>query len=400
MGIIAERIERLSESATLKMATRSREMQAEGIDVINLSIGEPDFNTPGCVKEAAFQAIRDNHTHYTPVPGIPALRKAIAEKLKRENGLDYSPDQIVVSNGAKQSIVNAILAVVNPGDEVIVPAPYWVSYPDMISLAGGTMITVETSIEQEFKMLPEQLAAAITPRTKLLMINSPNNPSGAVYSMKELEALARVLAEHPNVYILSDEIYEYINFAGKHASFASFPELRDRVILINGVSKGYAMTGWRIGYLAAVREIAAACNKLQGQTTSGASSISQYAALAAISSVDCSSEEVATMVEAFRARRQLVIDKLKAIPGVIPNDAHGAFYVFPNIAAFFGKSYNGKVIRNAGDLCLYLLENAHVATVDGTAFGNDRCIRISYATGMELLETAMDRIAGALSELR
>ncbi|MCB2221731.1 MAG: pyridoxal phosphate-dependent aminotransferase [Bacteroidetes bacterium] len=400
MGILSDRINRLSESATLEMARKSRELKVQGIDVINLSIGEPDFNTPECIKEAAHQAIKDNFTHYTPVSGTIELREAIAKKLKLENKLDYAPGQIVVSNGAKQSIANALLCLVNPGDEVIVPSPYWVSYPEMVKLAEGKMVEIRADIDQDFKVTPSQVENAISDKTKVFLFSSPCNPSGSVYTQNELKALADVFARHQHVFIISDEIYEYINFNGKHESITQFEEIRDRVILVNGVSKGYAMTGWRIGYMAATPEIAKACDKLQGQITSGPSSISQQACVTALETVNCVSEDVVKMVKAFEERRELVLEKLNDIPGVIPNKANGAFYVFPNIEYYFGKSNGKATINNDDDLCLYLLDKAHIATVAGGAFGNDKCIRLSYATSKELLIEALDRMKKALSALK
>lgn len=399
MSIISERIKNLSNSATLEMAQKSRELKEQGIDIINLSIGEPDFNTPDCIKEAAIEAIHANHTHYTPVPGIVELRRAIADKLKNENGLDYTPDQIVVSNGAKHSIANAILCLVNPGDEVIVPSPYWVSYPEMVKLAEGNMVDIPAGIDQDFKITPDQLKNAISNKSKVFLFSSPCNPSGSVYTKQELKAFADILAEHENIFIISDEIYEYINFDGKHESIAQFDSVKDRVILINGVSKGYAMTGWRIGYMASSLEIAKACNKLQGQVTSGASSISQYAALSAMKSLPCASPEVRNMVDAFAERRNLVVAKLKSIPGIKANEPPGAFYVFPNISYYFGKSNGEYTINTDTDLCLYLLDKAHVAAVPGDAFGNANCIRISYATSNENLIKGLDRMKEALALL-
>ncbi|MCD4696721.1 MAG: pyridoxal phosphate-dependent aminotransferase [Bacteroidales bacterium] len=400
MSIISDRIRNLSISATLEMAQKSRELKERGVDIINLSIGEPDFNTPDCVKQAAIDAVHANHTHYTPVPGLPDLRKAIADKLKNENGLNYDPEQVVVSNGAKHSIANAILCLVNPGEEVIVPSPYWVSYPEMVKLAEGKMVEIPATIDHDFKITPGQLENAITSKTKIFLFNSPSNPTGSVYSKDELKALAEVLAEYEDIFIISDEIYEYINYIGNHESIAQFDFIKDRVILINGVSKGFAMTGWRIGYLAAPLEIAKACNKLQGQVTSGPSSISQYASLAALKKVPCTSEEVIKMVSAFGERRNLVLEKLKNIPGVKNNQPPGAFYVFPNISYYFGKSNGEYKINNDNDLSIYLLEKAHIAVVPGNAFGNPNCIRISYATSNEKLIIAFDRMQDALSQLK
>lgn len=400
MGILSDRINRLSESATLEMARKSRELKEQGIDVINLSIGEPDFDTPDDIKAAAHQAIDDNLTHYTPVPGTIELRRAIAKKLKEENNLNFAPDQIVVSNGAKQSIANALLCLVNPGDEVIVPSPYWVSYPEMVKLAEGEMVEIKAQIDQDFKVTAEQVEAVITPKSKVFLFSSPCNPSGSVYTHDELKALAEVFEKHPNIFIISDEIYEYINFNGSHESIAQFESIRDQVIIINGVSKGYAMTGWRIGYMAAIPEIAKACSKLQGQVTSGPSSISQQASVIAIEKMNAQSKDVLEMLNAFRERRELVLNLLKEIPGVIPNEANGAFYIFPNMSYYFGKSNGSTTIKNDEDLCLYLLDKAHIACVSGGAFGNDQCIRLSYATSSDLLKEALHRMKEALSKLK
>lgn len=378
------------------MAKLGRALSAKGIDVINLSFGEPDFFTPEAVKEAAKKAIDENYSYYTPVSGYPDLRKAVAEKLKRENDLDYTFEQIVVSTGAKQSLSNAILCLINPGDEVIVPTPYWVSYSEMIKLAEGESVFIHATVENDFKITAEQLEASITPKTKMFMFSSPCNPTGSVYSHEELAALVAVFERYPNIMILSDEIYEHINFVDKHFSIASFPSVKDRVILINGFSKAYAMTGWRVGYMAASKEIAAACDKLQGQITSGTSSISQRAALAAYEEGLASVNE---MKEAFRKRRTIVYDLLKEIPGIKVNLPDGAFYFFPEVKSYFGKSHNGTVINDAEALCLYLLDEAHVSTVTGEAFGNENCIRISYAASEEQLKDAMNRIAKALANL-
>lgn len=396
MSILSRRINNLSESQTIKMAKLGRALSAKGIDVINLSFGEPDFFTPEAVKEAAKKAIDENYSYYTPVSGYPDLRKAVAEKLKRENDLDYTFEQIVVSTGAKQSLSNAILCLINPGDEVIVPTPYWVSYSEMIKLAEGESVFIHATVENDFKITAEQLEAAITPKTKMFMFSSPCNPTGSVYSHEELAALVTVFERYPNIMILSDEIYEHINFVDKHYSIASFPSVKDRVILINGFSKAYAMTGWRVGYMAASKEIAAACDKLQGQITSGTSSISQRAALAAYEEGLPSVNE---MKEAFRKRRTIVYDLLKEIPGIKVNLPDGAFYFFPEVKSYFGKSHNGTVINDAEALCLYLLDEAHVSTVTGEAFGNENCIRISYAASEEQLKEAMNRIAKALANL-
>ncbi len=399
MDILSDRIKNLSESATLEMARKSRELKSLGKNIINLSIGEPDFNTPLSIKKAGIEAISENHTHYTPVSGMLELRKAIANKLKVENGVEYDPSQIVVSNGAKQSISNAIMCLVNPGDEVIVPSPYWVSYPEMVKLAMGIMVDVHANLENDFKVTPEQIEAAITPKTKVVLLNSPSNPTGSIYTYDELKAIAGVLAKHEHVYIISDEIYEYINYNGKHESIAQFEEIRERVIIVNGMSKGYAMTGWRIGYLAASPAIAKACDKLQGQVTSGASSISQMASLKAVQEVSCVSKDVQNMVNSFRKRRDLVVSKLQEIKGVKTNNPPAAFYVFPNISYYFGKSNGSITINDDKDLCLYLLDTANIAIVPGAAFGNPGCVRISYATSTKNLIEAMGRMKQKLEEL-
>ncbi|MFW6043062.1 MAG: pyridoxal phosphate-dependent aminotransferase [Marinilabiliaceae bacterium] len=396
MEQLSQRLARLTESETIAMSQRSRELQAQGKDIINLSVGEPDFPTPQHVKEAAKKAIDDNFTYYPPVPGIPELRDAIARKLKRDNDLEYQPSQIVVSNGGKQALANAIYSLINPGDEVIVPAPYWVSYPAMVSLADGVPMYLHAGIDQDFKITPEQLESAITPRTKVLLLNSPCNPTGSVYSEKELKELAEVLERHPGVYVISDEIYEYIVYEDTHHSLAAIPGMKERVIIVNGVSKGFAMTGWRIGYIAAPDRIASACSRLQGQYTSGACSISQKAALAAI---EGPMNDTQQMLEAFRRRRALVVKLADEIPGLKHNSPAGAFYLFPNVSNYFGKAYKGKTMVNSRDLSFYLLEEANVATVTGTAFGNENCLRFSYATSDELLTEAMKRIKEALTRL-
>ncbi|MBY0245420.1 MAG: pyridoxal phosphate-dependent aminotransferase [Sphingobacteriaceae bacterium] len=396
MTFLSNRINNLSESQTIKMAKMGRELSAKGIDIINLSFGEPDFFTPDVVKQAAKKAIDENYSYYTPVSGYPDLRKAIAEKLKRENDLDYSFEQIVVSTGAKQSLANAVMCLVNPGEEVIVPTPYWVSYSEMIKLAEGETVFIDASVENNFKISAKQLEAAITPKTKLFMFSSPCNPTGSVYSHEELANLVAVFEKHPNIYIISDEIYEHINFVNKHASIASFPSIKDRVIIINGFSKSYAMTGWRIGYMAANKEIASACDKLQGQITSGTSSIAQMAALKAYQS---GLETVLQMKEEFKKRRDTVYNLLKEIPNIKVNLPDGAFYFFPEVKNYFGKSYNNETIHNAEDLCLYLLNNAHVSTVTGEAFGNPDCIRLSYAASEKVLVEAVSRIKNALEKL-
>ena len=396
MTFLSKRINNLSESQTIKMAKLGRELTAKGIDVINLSFGEPDFFTPEHVKEAAKQAVDENYSYYTPVSGYPELRKAIVEKLKNENGLTYTFDQIVVSTGAKQSLANAVLCLVDPGDEVIVPTPYWVSYSEMIKLAEGETVFINSTVENDFKITAEQLEAAITPKTKLFMFSSPCNPTGSVYSHEELASLAAVFEKYPDIYIISDEIYEHINFVDKHASIAAFDAIKDRVIIINGFSKAYAMTGWRVGYMASNKAIADACDKLQGQITSGTSSISQRAALAAYQN---GLETVTAMKDEFRKRRDIVYALLKEVPGIQVNLPDGAFYFFPTVKDYFGKSVNGNVISNAEDLCLYLLNEAHVSTVTGEAFGNEDCIRISYAAAEEQLVKAVSRIKEALSKI-
>jgi len=396
-SILSERINNLSESATLKMTKLGRELAAQGANIISLSVGEPDFNTPNHIKEAAKKALDENYTRYSPVPGYPELRKAIAKKLKDENGLDYDISQIVVSTGAKQSLSNAILCVINPGDEVIIPTPYWVSYSEMVNLAEGKSVFINTSIESDFKITPEELEAAITEKTKLFMFSSPCNPTGSVYSKAELAALAKVFEKHPQIYIISDEIYEHINFKSQHESIAQFESVKDRVILINGFSKSYAMTGWRLGYLAASKEIAAANDKLQGQTTSGTCSITQRAGIAAY---EGGLESVFEMKKAFERRRELVYNALKDVEDVKVNLPEGAFYFFPDVSAFFGrKDANGNVVANSSDLALYLLNEAHVATVGGDSFGNNDCIRLSYAASDEQLIEALKRIKTALGKL-
>lgn len=374
-----------------------RELAAKGVDVISLSFGEPDFHTPEHIKEAAKKAMDDNFTYYTPVSGYPELRKSIAAKLKNENGLDYDFSQIVVSTGAKQAIANAVLCLVNPGDEVIIPTPYWVSYSEVVKLAEGESIFIDTTVEQEFKITPEQLEAAITPKSKLFMFSSPCNPTGSVYSKDELEGLAKVFERYPEIYILSDEIYEHINFVDKHESIAQFDSIKDRVIIINGFSKAFAMTGWRIGYTASNKEIAAACDKMQGQVTSGTCSITQKAGVAAS---EGGLESVLKMREEFRKRRDLVYSLLKEIPGIKVNLPDGAFYFFPNVTSFFGKSYNGKPINDADELSIYLLEEAHVATVGGDSFGDAKSIRLSYAAAEDKLVEAMKRLKQALGKLQ
>ena len=389
-------LNRLSESATIAMARKATELKKSGVDVISLSLGEPDFDTPEVLKAAGIKAIEENITHYTPVPGILAVREAISQKFKRDNGLDYAPDQIVVSNGAKQSITNVVLSLVDPGEEVILPAPYWVSYADMVALAGGSSKVLATSIEHDFKIQPEALEAAITDKTRLLIYSSPCNPSGSVYTQSEIDALAEVLQRHPHVYIISDEIYELINFTGKHASIGTIPALKDRVITVNGVSKGFAMTGWRLGYIGAPTWIAKACSKVQGQVTSAPCSIAQVAAGAAVSADPSIADE---MKSAFLKRRDIMIAGLGAIPGMKVNKPMGAFYLFPDVSELYGKSVGQRHINNAEDFAMYLLEEAHVATVGGGAFGTPECIRLSYAASETQLQEAIRRISKAVEAL-
>lgn len=396
MEYLSDRIKSMSVSQTLAMAQKSRELKAKGIDVISLSIGEPDFNTPVYIKEAAKKAIDDNFTKYPPVPGYNDLREAISNKFRVENGLEYAPDQIIVSAGGKHSLINVILSIVNPGDEVIILAPYWVSYYDQVILAGGKPVVVEGTLDNDFKVSAAQLEAAITPKTRLMIFNSPSNPTGMVYSYGEMEGIAEVIAKHEGLFVISDEIYEHIIFEGKHVSLASFGFIYDRVITVNGVSKGYAMTGWRIGYIGAPLWIAKACNKLQGQFTSGVCSIAQRAALAALLTDDGSRQ---SMKEAFLRRRNLICGLLKAIKGLKVRIPQGAFYVMPDITYYLGKSDGSTVINNSDDLALYLLDKARVAVVGGDAFGAPNCIRISYANSDELLVEAVKRISAALEEL-
>ena len=395
--MLSDRLNRLAPSATLAMSQRSSELKAQGVDVINMSVGEPDFNTPDHIKAAAIKAVEDNYSRYSPVPGYPALRQAIVEKLKNENGLDFTPSQILCSNGAKQSVCNAIMALVNAGDEVIIPAPYWVSYPQMVLLAEGTPVFIEAPIEQDFKITPEQLEAAITPRTRALILCSPSNPTGSVYSKEELRALADVIARHERIIVLADEIYEHINYVGRHESIAQFENIRDRVVIINGVSKAYAMTGWRIGFIAAPEWIVKGCNKLQGQYTSGPCSVSQKAAEAAYTG---SQECVEQMRQAFERRKNLIVGLAKEIPGLEVNNPQGAFYLFPKCSSYFGKRDGDRVINNSTDLAMYLLEVGHVATVGGDAFGSPECFRMSYATSDENIREAMRRIKETLAKLK
>ncbi|MDY0202351.1 MAG: pyridoxal phosphate-dependent aminotransferase [Bacteroidales bacterium] len=397
MENVSNRVEQLAASETLAMSQKSRELQAQGFNVINLSVGEPDFTTPDFVKDAAKKAIDNNFTHYSPVPGYADLLQAISDKLKRENGLVYGTDQIVVSGGAKHTLTNVLMATVNPDDEVIVPAPYWVSYVELVKLAEGKSVVIPTSLESDFKITPKQLTEAITPRTRILMLCSPSNPTGSVYSRSELAALVEVLVKHPNILVLSDEIYEHINYEGKHESIAQFNEIFDRVIVVNGVSKGYAMTGWRIGYCAAPKWIAKACQKLQGQMTSGTCSIAQKAAVAAISS-DASYPQM--MCKAFKKRRDLVTERLKKIPGFKANVPQGAFYIFAEVSELLGKKFGEQVIATSADLCMYLLNHAHVATVPGSAFGAPEYIRFSYAASEEQLVEALNRIDKAVREMK
>jgi aspartate aminotransferase len=397
MEKVSDRINKLSVSETLAMSQKSRDLKSKGINVINLSVGEPDFHTPDFVKDAAKKAIDDNISFYSPVPGFPDLLEAISKKLLRENGLNYAPDQIVVSNGAKHALANVLLALVDKDDEVIVPAPYWVSYVELVKLAEGKNVIIETTIENDFKVTPKQLYEAITPRTRVLLLCSPSNPTGSVYTRNEFAAIAEVVAKHPNLFIISDEIYEHINFVGKHESIAQFESIQNRVIIINGVSKGYAMTGWRIGYCAAPNWLAKACCKLQGQMTSGASSIAQKASTAAINS---DSTYPQMMCNAFAKRRDLVIEKLSKIPGFKTNVPQGAFYIFPEISKLFGKKHSEGVINNASDLAMYLLNTAHVALVPGGAFGAPNFIRLSYAASESQLVEAIDRIEKAIVALK
>lgn len=397
MEKVSERLNKLSVSQTLQMAQKSRELKNEGKNVINLSIGEPDFNTPDHIKDAAKRSIDENYTTYSPVPGYQDLREAICDKLKRENDLDYNFNQIVVSNGAKHSLTNVLLSIIDPGEEVIIPAPYWVSYIEMVKLAEGESVIIKSGIDQDFKISPSQLEAAITPKTKAFLICSPSNPTGSLYSKSELKALVDVLEKYPEIVIISDEIYEHINFEGKHESIAQFKRIQDRVVIVNGVSKAFAMTGWRIGYIAAPEYIAKACTKVQGQMTSGASSIAQRASIAALNGgLDCVNE----MKESFNRRRKLVIDGLSKIDGLKVNVPLGAFYIFPDVSSYFGKSFENWTINDDNDLCLYLLETVHVALVPGTAFGSPECIRISYAASDEQLKDALNRLETALGKLK
>ena len=397
MTQVSERLNRLSESATLAMARMSRELKAQGHDVIALSLGEPDFDTPDFVKEAAIEAVDNNFSHYTPVPGLAELRKAITEKLKRDNGLEYTPEQIVASTGAKQSIANVCMSLLNPGDEVLLPAPYWVSYFEIIKLAEGTPVEIPSSIETDFKVSPEQLEAAITPNTKLLLFSTPCNPSGTVYSKAELEAIAKMLEKYPDIYVICDEIYELINFGEPHFSMASIPSMKERVVTVNGVSKGFAMTGWRVGYIAAPQWIAAACNKIQGQITSATCAVAQKATEAAMLANPSS---VNYMRDAFHKRRDMMLSMLNEVPGIKTNTPQGAFYIFPDVSYYFGMSNESTTIKDSNDFCMYLINDAHVALVAGAAFGTPNCVRISYAASEDNLKEAIKRIKVSLAKLQ
>ena len=400
MEVLSDRILQMAASETLAMTQAARDLKAQGKDVISLSIGEPDFNTPESIKEAAKKAIDDNFSHYPPVPGYADLKEAVCKKFKRDNNLDFTPDQIIVSTGAKQSIYQVVQCLVNPGDEVVIPTPYWVSYREIVKVAGGECIYVKTAIENDFKVTAEQLEKAITPKTKLIMFSSPSNPTGMLYSKEELRKIADMLQKHPQVYVMADEIYEHINFVGKHESIAQFPEIKERVITINGVAKGYAMTGWRIGFIAAPLFIAKACNKLQGQITSATCSIAQKATVRAMELDPATDKDIIWMREQFKERRDLVYKLLCEIPGLKVRLPQGAFYFFPEVSSYFGKSYGEYSIKNSTDLCMYLLHEANVATVMGSAFGDDNCIRLSYATSKETLIEAIRRIKEALAKLK
>ena len=396
-NVLAQRISLLQESSTLKMAKMSRELSAKGLDIVNLSLGEPDFDTPDHIKKAAIEAINNNFTHYPPVSGFPELRQAVADKFLRENGLTYNASQVIVSTGAKQSIINVLMSILQTGDEVIIPAPFWVSYPEMVKLSEAKSVFIHAGIDQDFKITPEQLEAAITPKTKAFIYSNPSNPTGSFYTHEELKGLAEVFARHPRVHIISDEIYEHINYTGAHASLASFPEIFDRTIVINGVSKSFAMTGWRIGYAAGAQNIITACEKIQGQVTSGACSISQKAAYAALTSDMAPTRKMAA---AFKERKDFIVEKLKSVPGIISNVPQGAFYVFPDVSYYFGKQYNSETISDSEELSLYLLKNGHVSMVSGTGFGAPNNIRISFAASKENIEKGIDRMAEALSKLQ
>lgn len=394
---LSSRLERFSEPETLKMAKLGRELRSQGIDVIDLSLGEPDFDTPEHIKEAAVKAVEENWSHYPPVAGYPELREAICHKFKRDNNLDYKPENIVVSTGAKQSLANAVFAVVDKGDEVIIPTPYWVTYSEIVKLGEGEVKLVRTSIENDYKLTPQELEAAITPKSKLFIFSSPSNPTGGVYSKEELAGLAEVFRKHPQIFIISDEIYEYINYVGKHESIAQFDDLKDRIIIINGLSKGFAMTGYRLGFIAANATIAKACEKLQGQFTSGATAVTQRAAITALKAP---LDTTWSMVKEFTRRKQRIIELLAAIPGIRLSEPDGAFYVFPDISSYFGKKVGEEAINNADDLCMYLLNTAHVSTVTGRAFGEPNCIRISFANSMEKIEGGMKRITDAMAKIK
>ena len=393
MDILSERINSLPVSATLAMASKARELKSKGVDVIGLSLGEPDFNTPEFIKQAAINAVEENWNSYSPVDGYADLKEAICKKFERDNNIQYKPSQIVVSTGAKQSIANVCMVLLNPGDEVLLPAPYWVSYSAIATLAEAKSVIIPSTIENDFKISPEQLEGSINSKTKLVMFNSPNNPSGTIYTKKELEAMGEILKKYPDVYILSDEIYEHINYGTPHFSIAGIPDLYDRTITVNGVAKAFAMTGWRIGYIGAPEWIAKACNKMQGQITSGANCIAQRATITALNEPIT---KIQYMIDEFAKRREIIIELLKDIPGIKLNKPSGAFYVFPDVSSYFGKVLNGKKIKNATDFALYLLEKAHVATVTGEAFGNGNCIRISYAASEEKIRLAIERISSAL----
>ncbi|MDR0368166.1 MAG: pyridoxal phosphate-dependent aminotransferase [Bacteroidales bacterium] len=400
MEYLSNRVLQMAESETLAMTRIARELKAQGKDVISLSIGEPDFNTPQAVKEAGKQAIDENFTHYPPVPGYPELRKAISEKFKRDNNLDYAPEQIVVSTGAKQSIYQVVMSLVNPNDEVIIPTPYWVSYKEIVKMAEGKSVFVKTALENDFKVTPAQLEAAITPKTKLIMFSSPSNPTGMLYSKEELTAIADMLTHHQHVMVMADEIYEHINFEGQHQSLAQFEAIKERVITVNGVAKGFAMTGWRIGFIGGSLAVAKACDKLQGQITSATCSIAQRATIRAMEIDPKTSDDIINMREKFRERRDLMFKLLQEIPGVKVRLPQGAFYFFPEISSYFGKKYDKYTINNSNDLAMYLLYEANVATVQGVAFGDDNCIRLSYATSNDLLIEAVRRIKETLAKLQ
>lgn len=394
---LSSRLERFSEPETLKMAKLGRELRSQGIDVIDLSLGEPDFDTPRHIKEAVVKAVEDNWSHYPPVAGYPELREAVCTKFKRDNGLEYKPENILVSTGAKQSLAMAVMAVVDEGDEVIIPTPYWVTYSEIVKIAGGEVKLVRTSIDHDYKLTPAELEAAITPKSRLFMFSSPSNPTGGVYSREELAALAAVLSKHPQIFIISDEIYEYINYVGKHESIAQFAELKDRIIIINGLSKGFAMTGYRLGYLAAHPSVVKGAEKLQGQITSGATAVTQRGAITALLSDLTPTWE---MLEEFKARKKRVLELLRAIPDVRIAEPDGAFYVFPDVSAYFGKKDGDTLIANADDLCMHLLNQAHVSTVTGRAFGEPNCIRLSFANSMEKIEGGLKRISEAMARLK